>query len=118
MPIILLILFLPDNLRPWGFIPLQPFLIMLSECSLVKVSWNIFVKLLIGFVLLQTATAQTCTLLIAAAADLSILDPELKRALPNCDTRITYGSSGTLARQIEAGADFDLFLAASRAFAE
>ena len=57
-----------------------------------------------------------CTLLIAAASDLSPLEAKLKSAVPGCEMRISFAASGTLARQIRAGADYDVFLAASLTF--
>ncbi|MDZ4799884.1 MAG: molybdate ABC transporter substrate-binding protein [Bryobacteraceae bacterium] len=59
-----------------------------------------------------------CELLVAAASDLSPLEKALKAAMPGCDVRISFGSSGMLAQQIRSGADFDVFLAADRRFAE
>ena len=57
-----------------------------------------------------------CTLLVAAAADLAPLEQRIAQALPECQVRLSFGSSGTLARQIAHGADFDVFLAASRKY--
>lgn len=59
-----------------------------------------------------------CTLLVAAAADLAPLEQKIAAALPGCQIRFTFASSGTLARQIVHGADFDLFLAASRKYVD
>lgn len=62
--------------------------------------------------------AAACSLLVAAASDLAPLESELSHALPGCEIRIAFASSGTLSRQIESGADFDVFLAASRRFTD
>jgi molybdate transport system substrate-binding protein len=62
--------------------------------------------------------AVACEILVAAASDLAPLEPELKKVLPECRFRFSFGSSGALARQIEAGADFDVYLAASRSFVD
>lgn len=62
--------------------------------------------------------AVACTLLIAAAADLAPLQRELENSIPGCRIRVAFGSSGTLARQIEHGADFDVFLSASRKYTD
>lgn len=59
-----------------------------------------------------------CELLVAAASDLSPLEKQLKAAMPGCDVRISFGSSGMLAQQIRSGADFDVFLAADRRFVD
>jgi molybdate transport system substrate-binding protein len=59
-----------------------------------------------------------CTLLVAAASDLAPLEHEFARAIPGCRIRTAFASSGTLARQIENGADFDVYLAASRRYTD
>ena len=56
------------------------------------------------------------SLTIAAASDLSPLEPLLKEAFPVGNLTFTFASSGVLARQIENGAPFDLFLSASEEF--
>jgi molybdate transport system substrate-binding protein len=56
------------------------------------------------------------TLTIAAASDLSPLEGEFKRAFPTADLTFSFASSGVLARQIEAGAPFDVYLAANEDF--
>jgi molybdate transport system substrate-binding protein len=61
---------------------------------------------------------------IAAASDLQVILPEIasiferSSGLGNAGavTRITYGSTGNLARQIRQGAPFDVFLAADERF--
>ncbi len=74
--------------------------------------------LLAGWLAVATAcsgSGQAERLDVAAAADLSLVLPRL---LPELEERcgseivVTYGSSGQLASQIEAGAPFDLFLSA------
>jgi molybdate transport system substrate-binding protein len=59
-----------------------------------------------------------CALLIAAASDLALLQPEFAGAVPGCEIRISFSSSGMLARQIEAGASFDVYLSANRSFVD
>ena len=71
---------------------------------------------IIELFVVATATASACNLTVAAASDLQPMQSELARALPDCQIRISFASSGTLARQIAAGADFDLFLSANEAF--
>jgi molybdate transport system substrate-binding protein len=56
---------------------------------------------------------------VGAAADLSPLEPDLVagcRTAASLDATFTFASSGTLARQIENGAPFDVFLAANQRF--
>jgi molybdate transport system substrate-binding protein len=60
--------------------------------------------------------APACALLIAAASDLAPLERAITAALPGCEVRISFASSGTLSRQIRHGAEFDLFLSASKAY--
>lgn len=57
---------------------------------------------------------------IAAASDLAKAFDEVKSKLAadGIDAEITYGSSGLLATQIEQGADYSLFAAASKEFAD
>jgi molybdate transport system substrate-binding protein len=62
--------------------------------------------------------AAACSLLIAAASDLAPLEKDFTRAIPGCRIRVSFASSGTLARQIENGADFDVYLAASQRYTD
>ncbi|WP_367108677.1 molybdate ABC transporter substrate-binding protein [uncultured Psychrobacter sp.] len=68
------------------------------------------------------APAQTQTLRIAAAANLSDVLPAIVAGyqkdnnLPNQDIEVTYASSGKLYAQIVAGAPYDLFLSANQDF--
>jgi molybdate transport system substrate-binding protein len=59
--------------------------------------------------------------LVAAAADLQFALDEIVVAFrrdSGLDVRVTYGSSGNLARQIERGAPFELFLSADEAYVQ
>ncbi|MBC7851871.1 MAG: molybdate ABC transporter substrate-binding protein [Pirellulaceae bacterium] len=69
-------------------------------------------------IVLGAVAASGCELLVAAASDLAPLEQGLKGAIPGCRITFSFGSSGTLAQQIRSGADFDVFLAADRRFAE
>lgn len=56
---------------------------------------------------------------IAAASDLQVVLPELVAAFERSSgalVRVTYGSTGNLARQIRQGAPFEVFLAADEQF--
>lgn len=55
-------------------------------------------------------------LTIAAASDLSPLEERFRQSFPQADLTFTFASSGVLARQIENGAPFDLFLSANEDF--
>ena len=61
-----------------------------------------------------------CVLLIAAASDLSGLAERVGQLqpVPGCELRWTFASSGTLARQIAAGADYDVYLSANERFVD
>src|SRR5262245_54880825 len=66
----------------------------------------------------QPAFAQPPELLIAAASDLVAVQGPLSdawMALSDHRLRFTFGASGMLARQVDSGAPYDLFLAADEA---
>jgi molybdate transport system substrate-binding protein len=65
--------------------------------------------------LLTLPLASAADLLVAAASDLAPLGPALEAEFARSTghrVRFTYASSGSLARQIENGAPFDVFLSA------
>jgi molybdate transport system substrate-binding protein len=55
-------------------------------------------------------------LMVAAASDLAAVQPALSKAFRLAPVRFVLGSSGLLARQIENGAPFDIYLSANEAF--
>jgi len=58
---------------------------------------------------------------VAAASDLQVVMPGLIKAFREAkgpEVSATFGASGQLAEQIKAGAPFDVFLSANRAFVE
>jgi molybdate transport system substrate-binding protein len=69
-------------------------------------------------VALQAAEKPRPKLTIAAAADLFVLAEPLQEAFPDAELVFSFNSSGMLARQIEAGAPFDVFLSANREYVE
>ena len=76
--------------------------------------------LLAAWLIAAPVTAQERPALIAAAADLKFALAEIARAFTRETgqvVRITYGSSGDLARQIEQGAPFEMFMSADERYA-
>jgi molybdate transport system substrate-binding protein len=73
---------------------------------------------LVLILLLGAILAAGCELTVAAASDLAALDKPLRKAIPGCDITIVFGSSGMLSRQIIHGADYDVFLSASRQYVD
>src|ERR1700678_4493214 len=67
--------------------------------------------------LLALGSAQAADLIVAAASDLAPLTAALEKGfgptLAPGVVRFTLGSSGTLAKQVENGAPFDVFLSAN-----
>ena len=64
------------------------------------------------------SAALGCSLLVAAASDLSHLEKPLASSIPQCSIRFTFGASGMLAEQIRHGADYDVFLSANEAYVD
>jgi molybdate transport system substrate-binding protein len=60
--------------------------------------------------------ASASVLVIAAASDLAGFASAAKHAVRDCEIRFSFGSSGLLARQIAAGADFDVYLSANERY--
>lgn len=90
---------------------------MMAESRLVK---KISTLLMLLYFASGVAYAQKPRpkLTIAAAADLSALAGPLQQAFPEAELVFSFGSSGMLARQIEAGAPFDVFLSANVGYVE
>jgi molybdate transport system substrate-binding protein len=87
-----------------------------SSCLLVSAQsyYVILVFLCQGFM----SVAFGCSLLVAAASDLSPLEKPLASSIPQCTIRFTFGSSGMIAEQIRHGADYDLFLSANEEYVD
>ena len=69
----------------------------------------------LALVLFGIASAHAADLLIAAASDLAPLTENLSRAFErsaHTPVKFTLASSGSLAKQIENGAPFDVYLSA------
>jgi molybdate transport system substrate-binding protein len=81
-----------------------------------------FVSRLVLCVWLGVAVAQAESVTIAAAADLKFAMEELvanfKKANPNDQVEVVYGSSGKALTQIQQGAPYDLYFSADIAFPE
>lgn len=77
---------------------------------------------LLGLSSLGSAAAKAdspAPLLVFAASSLAgVLEPVLALTTEGAQTRISFGASGALARQIEAGAEVDLFISANHSWAE
>lgn len=70
---------------------------------------------------LSAMTVHAADLLVAAASDLTTLQQplvQLAKAEYGGNVRFTFASSGTLARQIENGAPFDVFLSANKMYVD
>ena len=70
-------------------------------------------------ILFSSRTPSAATLTIAAAADLAQTQQGLSQAFhqkTGSDTRFSLGSSGVLAKQIENGAPFDVFISANEQY--
>ncbi len=76
-------------------------------------------SLVLSSFLLPILGAEPNTLLIAAASDLLPLQQPLSQAIRQAtgiEVQFTFAGSGVLARQIENGAPYDLYLSANEAF--
>lgn len=60
--------------------------------------------------------AEKPELLIAAASDMANLGDALQEGFSQANLKFSFGSSGMLARQIEAGAPYDVYLSANEDF--
>ncbi len=80
------------------------------------------IALLFVGILALPAYPQTTTLTVAAAADLSNLEPDLvasfRQTEPGIQVRFVTASSGVLSQQIQNGAPFDVFLSANAQFVD
>lgn len=73
------------------------------------------------FATLLICNTYAASLTVAAASDLSRAAPALAsayRKATGVEVRFSFGSSGSLLRQIENGAPYDLYLAANQAYVE
>jgi molybdate transport system substrate-binding protein len=69
-----------------------------------------------------SAYSQPVTLTVAAASDLSNLEPDLlasfRKSEPGIDIRFVTAASGVLSQQIQNGAPYDVFLSANAQFVD
>ena len=66
--------------------------------------------------LLALSSARAADLLVAAAADLAPFTPAFEKSFTAAKLRFSIGASGSLTRQVENGAPFDVFLSASEQY--
>jgi molybdate transport system substrate-binding protein len=94
----------------------------LSTSPLSKLSAALSTSFLLTFPLLSLLNAYpppNTELLVATAADLAAVQDPLSQAFERAagqKVRFTIGASGMLARQIDQGAPYDLFLSANESF--
>ena len=67
-------------------------------------------------IVLATLPAQGADLLVAAASDMAPFTSALEKSFTAAKVRFTIASSGSIARQIENGAPYDVFLSASEQY--
>ncbi len=76
----------------------------------------------LGFLLLCTGCVAQTTLTVAAAADLTSLEPSLqgsfRKADPAVRVRFVTGASAMLSQQIQNGAPYDVFLSANAQYVD
>jgi molybdate transport system substrate-binding protein len=97
--------------------------LLFSPSSLSNLSVSLSSSISKFFVILTLTTTSTCaaTLTVAAAADLIQAQPDLAAAFgkrSQATVIFSPGASGELARQIENGAPFDVFLSANVKYVE
>jgi molybdate transport system substrate-binding protein len=72
--------------------------------------------------LLSSFPAHPATLTVAAASDLTNVEPDLaavfRKNEPNLEVKFVTGASAALMQQIESGAPYDVFLSANARYAE
>ena len=90
---------------------------MFSTILVCNMSVRLSTRLLLFFSLFSTVCPAQITLTVAAAADLSALEPDLASSFgknhPRITLRFVTESSAALAQQIENGAPYDVFLSAN-----
>lgn len=86
---------------------------LISTRPLLNFSVLLSSSLLAGSLIFAQAPAP---LLVAAAADLARAQPALSKSFTKVSVRYAFGASGMLARQIENGAPYDVFLCANAGF--
>jgi len=82
---------------------------------------TLFALSTVGF-LAPSAASQTTVLTVAAASDLSNLEPDLaasfRKSEPGLSVRFVTAASGVLSQQIQNGAPYDVFLSANAQFVD
>jgi len=103
-----------DSRNQLSLIPVSKFSAALSRCLNAILALSLTIGVL-------CAGQQPPTLLVAAAADLAPLQDDLREAFYKVSgERVTFvlGSSGMLARQIQQGAPYDVYLSANESFVQ
>ncbi len=95
---------------------------MLSTSLVSNMSRLLSSSLLLFLPFFSSISVAQTTLTVAAAADLSSLEPELSAAFqklhPGTSVRFVTQASAALAQQIENGAPYDVFLSANATFVD
>lgn len=88
----------------------------------MSVLMSTLIALLFVGIFTPPANAQPVTLTVAAASDLSNLEPDLaasfRKTQPGIGVRFVTASSGVLSQQIQNGAPFDVFLSANAQYVD
>lgn len=97
----------------------MPSAALISTTSLLN--FSVLLSSMVMPLIASDLRANGCHILVAGAADLARAQAELSESFAKdtgCSLRFSLGSSGMLARQIENGAPFDVYLSANQLFVD